>query len=98
MVHALPSSYGLGRSDRGTYEALWGPVCQSGYEVLATGSGSPIPTLPSPRLSKPTTVHPLEPPMRLARTLAALVLLVSPTILRAQTSREERDADWLANC
>jgi hypothetical protein len=36
--------------------------------------------------------------MRLVRTLAILVLLASPTVLRAQISREERDADWLQNC
>src|SRR6476469_2205824 len=36
--------------------------------------------------------------MRLARTLAILVLFVSPTVLRAQISREERDADWLQDC
>jgi hypothetical protein len=36
--------------------------------------------------------------MRLARTFATLVLLVSPTLLHAQFSREEGDADWLERC
>jgi hypothetical protein len=36
--------------------------------------------------------------MRLARTLAALVLLVTPALVHAQISQEERDADWLERC
>jgi hypothetical protein len=36
--------------------------------------------------------------MRLARPLTVLALLVSPTILHAQISQEERDADWLERC
>lgn len=36
--------------------------------------------------------------MRLVRSLAILALLVSPTIVRAQVSQEERDAEWLRNC
>jgi hypothetical protein len=36
--------------------------------------------------------------MRLARTLAVLALLVSPSILHAQLGQEERDADWLERC
>jgi hypothetical protein len=36
--------------------------------------------------------------MRLARTLAVLILLASPTLLHAQISQEERDADWLEQC
>jgi len=36
--------------------------------------------------------------MRFVRSLAIVALLASPTLLRAQISREERDADWLQNC
>jgi len=36
--------------------------------------------------------------MRLARPLAVLALLVSPVLLHAQISQEERDADWLEQC
>jgi Putative adhesin len=36
--------------------------------------------------------------MRLARTLATLALLFAPAIVRAQVTREERDADWLEHC
>jgi hypothetical protein len=36
--------------------------------------------------------------MRLVRTLVILALLSSPTLLGAQISREERDADWLQDC
>src|SRR5215212_2713647 len=36
--------------------------------------------------------------MRLVRTVATLVFLASPALVRAQISREERDADWLVRC
>jgi hypothetical protein len=36
--------------------------------------------------------------MRVARTVVTLALLASPTVLPAQFSRQESDADWLAQC
>jgi len=36
--------------------------------------------------------------MRLARIAATLVLLAAPTLLHAQVSRRESDADWLQQC
>jgi hypothetical protein len=36
--------------------------------------------------------------MRFACSLATIVLLAAPTIVHAQVSQEERDADWLQNC
>ena len=36
--------------------------------------------------------------MRLAHTLAVLAVFASPTVLHAQVSQEERDADWLERC